>query len=160
MTTGQYIKHALLYFIRLLLLLALLYGLLYVTGYTPVSAGNFLPEMFSSAKGLLLLGAILVWSAVYPRVGFVSRAAGADIVKDRECIIYAFAQGGYALSSEESGVEMTFRASSSIKRLWMAFGDKIVVKAEGNHTVLTGIRKETVQTVFRIETVARNEREL
>lgn len=154
MTTGQYVKHSLLYFVRMLLLLALIFGLLRLTGYARVSAEGFLPQMLSG-RGLLLLGAILIWAAVYPKVGFVSRAVDADIIKDRESIIFAFSQGGYSLTAENGG-EMTFRASSPLKRVWMAFGDAITVKPEGNHVVLTGVRKEVVQTAFRIETAVRN----
>jgi hypothetical protein len=152
MTTGQYVKHAVSYFIKLLLLLALVYGLLYATGYARVSAHYFLTDMFASARGILLLCGILIWSAVYPRIGFVSRTVGADMERDRDTIIGAFGRGGYALTSEEPGVRMTFRASSPLKRLWMAFGDGITVTAEGNSVVLTGIRKEVVQTEFRIKT--------
>ncbi len=158
MTTGQYLRHSIFYFVRLLLLLALIYALLYATGYTPVSARNFMSEMFDATyKGWIMLGALLLWSAIYPKVGFVSRTVGADIVRDREAILCAFVQSGYALASETPGAGMTFRASSAIKRLWMAFGDKITVTADGNNIILSGVRKETVQVQFRIETAIRRD---
>ena len=46
---------------------------------------------------------------------------------------------------------MTFHASSPLKRLWHLGDDRIVVRAIDNDTVeLYGIRKEVVQTEFRI----------
>ena len=74
----------------------------------------------------------------------------ASIVANREEILEAFHQNGYSLC-KESEDEMVFHASAPLKRVWHLGDDRIVVRAiDGFNIDLYGIRKEVVQTEFRI----------
>jgi hypothetical protein len=147
MTTGEYIKNALFYFIKIIVLIAIIGGLLEMTGYMREDV----KELILGSRGALMLGVLIVWSAVYTKTNFVKRTIKADITADRASIIEAVGRGGYAMTSEETGRSMTFRASSMLKKAWLAFGDKITVTAEGENIIISGIRKEAVQAEFRIE---------
>ena len=90
MSAGQYIRRAAGYFIKLVVLVGLLYLLMFVTGTARVSAEFFFRELFTTPRGILLVAALAVLSAFYPKFGYVSREAEADIVADRDAIINAF----------------------------------------------------------------------
>lgn len=151
MKAGTYILHGLKYFVRLMALLALIYLLLYFFGQARVSAGQFVNELFSTTRGLMLFGALFVLAMLYPLFGFVKRTVDADITADRDRIVEAFHAGGYVLRGEEPGVRMVFRATG-FKKIFLVWDDKVTVTAQEGHIVLDGIRRETVQAEFRINT--------
>lgn len=158
MKAKQYIARALRFFIKWMVIIAVIYALLFVTGYARVSAEFYLSAMFSSARGWLLIAAVLVLAFIYPRYGFASRRVAADVSSDREAIIRAFHQSGFSLKREKDGGEMVFRKSSPLRRLAMAFDDTVTVMPEGEGTiVLEGIRKEVVLMPLRIETQVIND---
>lgn len=156
MTTGQYIRRAAGYFIKLILLVTLLYLLLFLTGTAKVSAELFFREMFSTVRGWMLFAALAVLAAFYPKFGYITRRADAEITADRESIIKAFHEDNYIMVSEEPGVSMTFRVGSVWRRFWMTFDDAVRVTAEEGSVVIEGVRKEVVRAQFRINTYINN----
>ena len=50
-----------------------------------------------SERGWLLMAAVVVLSALYPRFGFMTRKVEGDIVEDKESIIKAFSLSGFEL---------------------------------------------------------------
>lgn len=147
---GNYLLHSLKYFIKLVVLMALIYLLMYFTNTLSLSI-----EALLGQQGFILLVAITVLSLVYPSLGFVKRNIVADIVVDKEDIIKAFMVSGYTLDKEENGV-MTFHLSSMFKRALSLFDDKITLYQEGNQIVLEGARKGVVQVEFRVGNYTRN----
>lgn len=141
------------YFIKLLVLVGLLYLLMFLTGTARVSAGVFFRELVSTPRGALLLAALAALSAFYPKFGFVSRRVDADMGVDRDAIVRAFQQDGYVLEKETPHAAMTFRAGSLLRRIWMTFDDRVTVTSvEGGAIVIEGIRKEAVHAQFRLNT--------
>ena len=67
MSAGQYIRRAAGYFIKLVVLVGLLYLLMFVTGTARVSAEFFFRELFTTPRGILLMAALAVLSAFYPK---------------------------------------------------------------------------------------------
>lgn len=159
MQVGQYIRRAIGYYLKLLVLIGLIYLLLFATGTAAVSAELFFNEMFSTPRGALLLVALAALAACYPKFGYVKRTVPADLIADKEAIINAFHTARYVMIKEEAGHMMTFRASSVFRRLWMTFDDKVTVTAIDGGIVLEGIRKETVHAEFRINTFVQNRRD-
>lgn len=157
MNMTQYLGHALRYLIKLLILVAIIYGLMFLLKGTRVSAEAAIIELVTTRTGLLLLIGLVALAAVYPTFGFVRRTVAADIVKDREKILNAFHSEGYILSSEDDGA-MTFRTASPLRRFWMVWDDKVKVTSAGEEAItIEGIRKTAVQAQFRMETYMRNE---
>ena len=141
----NHICSSLKYLIKLAVLLAAIYGAMYATGTLGITTEELL-----GTKGIVLAVAVVALAVAYPTYGFVRRTVKASMVDDREEILAAFHQNGYSLTGESEGM-MTFHASSPLKRLWHLGDDKIEVRAVDNLTVeLYGIRKEVVQTEFRI----------
>lgn len=143
----NYIFSSLKYLLKLLILLVAIYGAMYATGTLGITTEELL-----GTKGIVLAIAVVALAAAYPSYGFVRRTVKASIVADREEILAAFHQNGYSLRVEDGASgEMHFCASSPLKRVWHLGDDKIVVKAVDECRIeLCGIRKEVVQTEFRI----------
>lgn len=139
------------------MLVGLLYLLMFVTGTARVSAEFFFRELFTTPRGILLVAALAVLSAFYPKFGYVSREAEADIVADPGMpIINAFHAAGYVMAGEVPGESMTFRAGSFLRMLWLTFDDRVTVRTFGGGIVIEGIRKEAVHAQFRINTYIQN----
>jgi hypothetical protein len=141
----NHICSSLKYLIKLAVLLAAIYGAMYATGTLGITTEELL-----GTKGIVLAVAVVALAMAYPTYGFVRRTVKASMVNNREEILAAFHQNGYSLTSECEDT-MTFHASSPLKRLWHLGDDRIVVKAiDESNVELYGIRKEVVQTEFRI----------
>lgn len=152
MKTGLYIRRAVGYFIKLVILVGVLYLLMYATGTARVSADQMFGELFNSNNGFMLIGALVLLSAFYPKFGYISRTVKADLTADREMILNAFHADNYIVASEKQGESITFRSGSIFRRLWMTFDDKVTVKTTEEGIIIEGMRKEVVYAQFRINT--------
>ena len=149
MDMKTYIVRAAKYLSWLALLFALVFALMVSTGTSRVGAGEALHELFGSSRGMLMIVAIVVLALLYPRFGFTRRSVRADLRADRERILQTLHASGYSLAAESEG-EMTFRASSPLKRALLLWEDRITVTADGDSITLDGIRKEVVRAEFRL----------
>ena len=178
MSAGQYIRRAAGYFIKLVVLVGLLYLLMFVTGTARVSAEFFFRELFTTPRGILLMAALAELKLekfpfgaavrdIYNAVLMEAQRHGhtltmdlpdqlPDIVADRDAIINAFHAAGYVMAGEVPGESMTFRAGSFLRRLWLTFDDRVTVRTFGGGIVIEGIRKEAVHAQFRINTYIQN----
>lgn len=152
----QYIRRSAGFFIKVVLLVAVLYLLMFVTGTARVSAGIMVQELFTTARGAALLAALVVLAALYPRFGYVRRrVAGIYADADRMGIIEAMHSAGYVLVREDEGRYMAFRAGSGFRRLWLMMDDAVTVRAVDGGVEIDGVRKEVVHALFRLETYIR-----
>lgn len=143
----NYILSSLKYLIKLVVLLVAIYFAMYATGTLGITIDELL-----GTKGVVLVVAVVALAAAYPSYGFVRRTVSASMEGDREEILKAFHQNGYSLRAEsaEQGY-MMFSASSPLKRLWHLGDDKIEARVLNDGEIeLCGIRKEVVQTEFRL----------
>lgn len=159
MSAKLYVSRALKYFLKLLLLVAVMYLLLFATGSARVSAVTALQELFSSWKGYTMIGLLLVIAATYPMYGFVTRRVEGSIADYRETILDVFYRGGYSLKQETEGKEMLFKAFSAAKQIWLMGDDKIVVRQDGDGFTISGVRKDVVAAEFRMHTFMNGKQE-
>ena len=144
-TPIQYLLRAVIYLLRMIVLIVAIYLAMDATDTLAVQYNELI-----GTRGLILAVVLLLLSAAYPSYGYISRTARASFGGDRAAIIRAFMHIGYALHSED-GERMVFRASSILKRLWNAGDDKIVVTPIDSNTVeVSGLRKEVVQVIYHI----------
>lgn len=144
-TPIQYLLRAVLYMLRMTVLIVAIYLVMDATDTLAVHYNELV-----GTRGLILAVALLGISIAYPSYGYVSRTAHASFGADRAAIIRALGHIGYALHSEESG-QMTFRASGIFKRVWNLGDDKIVVRPIDEQTIeVSGLRKEVVQVIYHI----------
>lgn len=136
----------------LCVLYAALMAVMYATGTAAVPADRIVDTLLHTQRGWVLIGAVVLLSATYPRFGFVRRTFAGDLARHRDTIIAAFAEAGYRLQSETAGA-MSFRAEGFAKRLRLLGEDEITVEtAGGGEIAVDGIRRVAVPVAMRLET--------
>ncbi len=113
-----------------------------------VSAWDYIVANFQTTRGKLLGLAVVVLSAVYPRMGFMTRRVECDMEAERDYILRVFAAAGFTLKEESEG-RMVFRADNILSRLFLLFEDEIVVEQYGQWIDITGIRRGVAKVLYR-----------
>lgn len=131
-----------------------IFGILHLIGYSSMS----LSGMIKSQKGWMFAAVIGGFALLYPFIGFTKRRLtfhAADRVEDVERVM---AMCGFKRIPNQAGSlddnrNMTFRASSLMKRMSMAFEDKIeITTTENEGSYIEGHRSEVVRAYFRLGT--------
>ena len=120
-----------------------------------VSMWEQIAATFQTTRGQLLGLAVVVLSAVYPRMGFITRRVECSMEEDSEQVMNAFTMSGYKLVSEEEGRKV-FRAAGVIDKLIMLFEDEIVVEQYGQWVEIKGIRRGVARVYYRLATYMQN----
>ena len=99
----------------------------------------------------MLGAAVVVLSALYPRMGFITRRVECDMQEheDRDYLLHVFAAAGFTLKEESEG-RMVFKADNILSRLVMLFEDEITVEQYGQWIDITGIRRGVAKVVYRM----------
>lgn len=114
------------------------------------SVWDYVWATLQTTRGQLLVVAVVVLSAFYPRFGFITRRVEWDMEDERDQIIATFALAGFSLREEGDG-RMVFRADNMLDRLVMLFEDEITVVQYGQWIDITGIRRGVAKVVYRME---------
>lgn len=110
-----------------------------------------------TTKGQMLVVAIVVLAAFYPKWGFIVRRVECDMTEDREQILSAFKASGFEMVSEQEDM-LIFRADNSVRRLAFLLEDEIVVTQYGQWIEIKGIRRAVARIVYRLEMFMTNKR--
>lgn len=113
------------------------------------SVWDYVWATLQTTRGQLLVVAVVVLSAFYPRFGFITRRVEWDMEDERDQIIATFALAGFSLR-EEGDDRMVFRADNMLDRLVMLFEDEITVVQYGQWIDITGIRRGVAKVVYRM----------
>lgn len=113
------------------------------------SVWDYVWAMLQTTRGQLLVVAVVLLSAFYPRFGFITRRVEWDMEDERDQIIATFALAGFSLREEGDG-RMVFRADNMLDRLVMLFEDEITVVQYGQWIDITGIRRGVAKVVYRM----------
>lgn len=142
---GLYWGRAARHFLKLTLLMALIFGAMVATDTLAVG-----PRQLLGYKGIVLLVAMVGISLAYPNYGFMTVGLQGSLTGNREQIIAAMSRNGYSLHSENAQ-EMIFRSSGVWKRL-VNVGDEALSLRQIDATTLelSGVRKEVENARFRI----------
>ena len=103
-TAKQYLGKAVRHFLKLAILIGLLFEAMYFTGTLAIT-----PADLVGWRGGVLLVALVGISALWPFYGFMERRISGSLKNDRNIIVEAMARGGYVLQSE-GPEELLFRA--------------------------------------------------
>ena len=119
------------------------------TSSMDVSVWDYIVATFATTRGKLLGVAVVVLSALYPRMGFMTRQVQCDMTEERDFILSIFAVAGFTLKEESQG-RMVFRADNILSRIVMLFEDEIVVEQNGPKLDITGIRRAVAKVIYRM----------
>ncbi len=146
----KYLVRSVKFLVALLVLYVAAVWIMSAVGASMLSVRDTVFVMFQTTRGQVLIAAILIWVAIYPKVGYVRRAVMADLNEDREQIVTAFVMSGYELASEGDG-EMRFRAANIFRRLRLLFEDEVVVRrSEDGGVEIEGVRRSVALAMMRL----------
>ena len=151
-TTMKYLIRSVKYFIALCVLYLIIMALMLLTNTS---------ALVHSTRGQVLIVAVVLLSALYPKFGFIRRQEIGSLRKNREQILNAFVSEGFK-PVRESEHEMVFRADSLFKRLTLLFEDEIRVTQTGEWITIEGIRRGVARVYYRLQSYlerTRNENE-
>ena len=152
---NRYLIRSLKYLVQLLVFLAILFVAMALSKTSRVAPDELFEAIFMSRRGAMLLVAIVLLAAFYPRFGFVRREVAIDWVCDRTKIIEILALCGYEPVNEELD-RVVFRASTPLKKLTSLGEDAVVLTPEVGKITLEGLRKEVVKIEFRLQSYLNN----
>ena len=122
-----------------------------------VSVWDSVMVTLQTTRGRLLVAAVVLLSAAYPRFGFVTRRVEALMEQDGERITEAFRASGFRLV-EWADDRMLFRADNIVRRLTLMGEDRIEVRQYGQWIEITGIRRAVARVSYRLEMYLDNSR--
>lgn len=144
----------------LLAFIVLYLGLLWLSQrVSGVDVSLFDSVMFTlqTTKGKLLVAAVVVLAAMYPKWGFIVRRVECDMTEDREQILAAFQASGFELVAED-GDKMVFHADNVVRRLSFLLEDEICVTQYGQWCEIRGIRRAAARIAYRLDMYMTNKR--
>lgn len=145
-----YWRRAVKYMVRLLVLVFALIAVMVATGMARTGADGNLADVFMTPKALLLFAIIVLWSLVYPKLGFIRQPLKMDFNAGKEQIHKVFSDNGFVLVEQKDN-EMIFRMSSPLRRTLALWEDRIVVSATDGGIEMEGMRKEVARIEFRLQ---------
>ena len=145
-----YWRRAVIYMVRLLVLVFALIAVMVATGMARTGADGNLADVFMTPKALLLFAIIVLWSLVYPKLGFIRQPLKMDFNAGKEQIQKVFSDNGFVLVEQKDN-EMIFRMSSPLRRTLALWEDRIVVSATDGGIEMEGMRKEVARIEFRLQ---------
>lgn len=145
----KYIVRMLRYILKMAVLLAVVFAILSLTNTLNTHGGRFAEVLFLSKRGLILMGALLIIAAVYPRLAFTTIDLRGDFQLERETIVEAMRSLGYS-PVRQNDKRIIFRADKFIKKLTAQWSDDITVSADGGFISIEGMKKELVKIEPRI----------
>ena len=146
----RYLIRSVKFLVALLVLYVAAVWLMSVMGASMLSVRDTIFVMFQTLRGQLLVAAIIVWVAIYPKVGYVKRECIADFDTDKEQITTAFVVSGYELVAQDEN-EVRYRASNIFRRLRLLFEDEVVVRrVESGNIEIEGVRRTVALVMMRL----------
>ena len=115
------------YLIALCVIYAAIIWLMSSTGNMLLSPRESLMVILSSTRGVLMIVAIVILSALYPLFGFITRNVNGSTTKHRDLVINAFSMSGFSLIAELDGA-MEFWTDNFLHRLTLLFENMILFK--------------------------------
>ena len=123
-------------------------ALMLLTNTSVLTPSETFSALVRSTRGQVLIVAVVLLSALYPKFGFIRRQEIGSLRKNREQILNAFVSEGFK-PVRESEHEMVFRADSLFKRLTLLFEDEIRVTQTGEWITIEGIRRGVARVYYR-----------
>lgn len=138
------------YAVYLIILFFILFGVMSAVGNSsPMSV------LWTSSRGLMFLGVVVVFALLYPFFGFTKKRLTFNAAGRVEDVERVMAMCGFKrVEAETHGAnDMVFEANSKAKKVTMMWEDRIEITTDGDGvSYIEGNRKEAVRAAFRMGT--------
>ena len=123
-----------------------------------MSLAELLQMRFAESRGKMLVVAIIVLSALYPRFGFMtSRIEECSYERDGDRINNAMRLYGFKLIEERGEVKI-YGADSILRRITLMFEDRIEVRCVDGGIEIKGLRRTVARIAYQLQTYLHNSR--
>ena len=139
------------YALYLIVLFFVLFALMRALGYGAAS----LDILWTTSRGWLFLGVVVVFALLYPFFGFTRRRLTFNAASRVEDVERVMAQCGFRrIEADTHGADDSlFAAASTGKKVTMMWEDRIEITTDANGiSYIEGNRKEAVRAAFRLGT--------
>ncbi len=143
-----YISRALHFFIKMVVVLTVAFGLMYLMGWMELDGSQFWDMLFDSTKGAIVIALVILVSAAYPLLSFTRVAIHGDFDRERNIIDRVVVGMGYKSVLQDAD-RAEYRVKSIAKKLFNQCDDRIVIARDGSFITVSGLKKE----VLRIESL-------
>jgi hypothetical protein len=127
------------------------------SGDMGVSVWDQIAATFQTTRGQLLGLAVVVLSAIYPRMGFITRRVECSLEDDSEQVENAFMLSGYKLVDEQDGRKV-YRAVGIFDKIIMLFEDELTSEQYGQWVEIKGVRLGVARVYYRLGSYMQNKR--
>ncbi len=123
-----------------------------------MSLGELLQMRFAESRGKMLVVAIIVLAALYPRFGFMtSRIEECSYERDGARIDNAMRHYGFKLIEERGDIKI-YGADTILRRLTLMFEDRIEVRSIEGGIEIKGLRRSVARVAYQLQTYLHNSR--
>ena len=123
-----------------------------------LSLTELLQLRFAENRGKMLVVAIIVLSALYPRFGFMtSRIEECSYERDGARIDNAMRLYGFKLIEERGDIKI-YGADTILRRLMLMFEDRIEVRSIDGGIEIKGLRRSVARIAYQLQTYLHNSR--
>lgn len=139
------------YALYLIVLFFVLFALMRALGYGTAS----LDILWTTSRGWLFLGVVVVFALLYPFFGFTRRRLTFNAASRVEDVERVMAQCGFRRIEADThrADDLLFAAASTGKKVTMMWEDRIEITTDANGiSYIEGNRKEAVRAAFRLGT--------
>ncbi len=159
----KYTIRAVKYLFKIVVLLAIIFTLMNVSGTSNIESTGGIADFFRSfiatSRGQIFVAAVVVWCAIYPAVEFRRRHLAYDMHKRRGAIIKALGAGGMTLASDD-GERMVFRGEGMVRRAWWLGEEAVTITPTSDGGIeVEGPRRFVMEAEHRIPNYVAAEKE-
>ena len=123
-----------------------------------LSLGELLQMRFAESRGKMLVVAIIVLAALYPRFGFMtSRIEECSYERDGARIDNAMRLYGFKLIEERGDIKI-YGADTILRRLTLMFEDRIELRSIEGGIEIKGLRRSVARVAYQLQTYLHNSR--
>jgi hypothetical protein len=146
----KYLVRCVKYLVAIIVLYVAMMALMHYSTHSPITFAERMQQLFSNDwRGWGMVVATILLAATYPYFGFAKRSFEGNIVADRKELEMAAEVSGLALVSA-TDTELHYQAKG-LRRVVKLFEDEVVVRQNGTHIEIDGLRSLSVRMAFDAE---------
>lgn len=146
---NRYIIRVVKYALYLVVLFFIIFGMLHLVGY---SKNVSLAALLFSQQGAMLLGAVLIFSLLYPFFGFMTKNLLFNATEKVEKVEQVMAMCGYQRCQGSTVHAMVFEPIGVARNIQLLYEGTITINTEGGVSQMQGPRREVTRAYFRMGT--------
>lgn len=153
----KYFIRAAKYLIYFAVLFSIIVLIVFYTSSKPEGITVF--DLFKEGSGYKILGFFIVFSAVYPLLGFSRKQIYVSNFAEKEKEIIELLQNGNYIIETQTPTSLTFRLRNKFLRLMRMYEDRITIDFSENPVIIEGFRKDVLRFSRGIEYICQKENE-